>query len=97
MGLGSVSQVKVNFLGSHCVGLHFAIPGEDSSDFRDMDVDRDELNGETFKWTPDRFAESEPKNGLFLTFQMKTLKDHKTIIIKRRMKANSIKIKKSQD
>ena len=55
-------------------------------------MDRDELNGETFKWTPGRFVESEPKNGLLLTFQMKTLNDHETIIIKQGMKANSIKI-----
>lgn len=48
-----------------------------------MELARDELNGKTCKWTPDRFAESEPKNGLPLTFQIKTPKDHKTIIIKK--------------
>lgn len=50
-----------------------------------MDLARNELNGKTFKWIPDRFEESEPKNGLLLTFQIKTLKNHKIIIIKQGM------------
>lgn len=46
-------------------------------------MNTDDLKAESFKWTPDRLVGSEIKSGLFFTLKIDTLKDHKTVTIKR--------------
>ena len=59
----------------------------------EIHLDKDEKNVENFKWTPDKLVGSETKNDLFLTFQIESLKDHKTIITTQGMRADSTKSK----
>ena len=81
------------FLDSHRLALHLARRYKDSLDFMEIDLDKDEINVENFKWTPDKLVGSETKNDLFLTFSIESLKDHKTIITTQGMRANSTKSK----